>query len=94
MTAVLLAFVLHAAACASAQTAIAAPAQAPPASQQPSAAKAPALPSGVVSADRRGPLDVNIIVFGEPLLSGRVRVGNDGTIPFQALQRVGRRISR
>jgi polysaccharide export outer membrane protein len=31
---------------------------------------------------------LNITVFGEPQLSGRVRVDGDGTIPFQYLQRV------
>jgi polysaccharide export outer membrane protein len=36
-----------------------------------------------------GPQDVlNIVVFGEPQLSGRARVDGDGTIPFQYLQRV------
>src|SRR5476649_2192290 len=36
-----------------------------------------------------GPQDVlKITVFGEPTLSGPVRVDSDGTIPFQYLQRV------
>jgi polysaccharide export outer membrane protein len=36
-----------------------------------------------------GPQDVlNITVFGEPQLSGKVRVDNDGTFPFQYLGRV------
>src|SRR6188472_1944256 len=72
-----------------AQTAPAAPAQSPPA---PSAAtvQAPAVQSGVAPSDYRlGPQDVlKITVFGEPTLSGQVRVDSDGTIPFQYLQRV------
>ena len=36
-----------------------------------------------------GPQDVlNIIVYGEPTLSGRFRVDNDGTFPFQFIDRV------
>jgi polysaccharide export outer membrane protein len=36
-----------------------------------------------------GPQDVlNITVYGEPSLSGRFRVDNDGTFPFQFLDRV------
>jgi polysaccharide export outer membrane protein len=31
---------------------------------------------------------LNVIVFGEPQLSGKVRVDNDGTFPFQYLGRV------
>ena len=36
-----------------------------------------------------GPQDVlNVTVYGEPTLSGRVRIDNDGTFPFQFLDRV------
>jgi len=62
---------------ASAQTAAAAPNQRPP-----QAAEAD-------GQYRVGAGDVlKIIVFGEPDLSGPVRVDGDGTIPFQYLQRV------
>src|SRR5688500_2279302 len=38
---------------------------------------------------RVGPQDVlNITVYGEEQLSGRIRVDNDGTFPFQYLNRV------
>ena len=65
---------------ASAQTAVPAPAQ----------AQQPAGQAAVPTTDYRvGPQDVlKITVFGEPLLSGPVRVDSDGTIPFQYLQRV------
>ena len=76
---------------ASAQTAVTTPAR--PAAQTPPAA--PAQPTvapaqGVAPTDYLvGPQDVlNITVFGEPQLSGRVRVDADGTIPFQYLQRL------
>jgi polysaccharide export outer membrane protein len=64
---------------ASAQTAVAAPAK-PPSQAE---AQRP-------DEDYRvGPQDVlKITVFGEPQLSGSVRVDNDGTIPIQYLQRV------
>ena len=65
----------------SAQTAVAVPGQAQP---------APAAPAIAVEQDYHvGPQDVlKIVVFGEPTLGGSVRVDNDGTIPFQYLQRV------
>jgi len=51
---------------------------------------ASALPLAAESGDYLvGPQDVLIVtVFGEPGLSGKVRVDNDGTFPFQYLQRV------
>ena len=72
-----------------AQTAPAAPAQSPPAPSAPTV-QAPAAQSGGAPSDYRlGPQDVlKITVFGEPTLSGQVRVDSDGTIPFQYLQRV------
>src|SRR6185436_15080776 len=64
------------------------PAAPPPATQtQP---PAPARPSGPVSADYligAGDL-LRITVYGEPLLSGQFRVDNEGTFPFQYLDRV------
>lgn len=58
----------------------AAPASAPAASQ----------PAPAASSDYRvGPQDtLSITVFGEPQLSGKVRVDNDGSFPFQYLGRV------
>ena len=81
MAALFLAFVLaFGATGASAQTAVAVPAQAP---------ATPVAHPPVPTDYRVGPQDVlNITVFGEPQLSGRVRVDSDGTIPFQYLQRV------
>ena len=64
---------------ASAQTTVVVPAQAKPAQAV----------AAVLTEYRVGPQDVlKIIVFGEPTLSGSVRVDSDGTIPFQYLQRV------
>jgi polysaccharide export outer membrane protein len=69
---------------ASAQTPPA-PAAKPPA-PAPTATPA-AAPAG--SDYRVGPQDVlNITVFGEPQLSGKFKVDNDGTFPFQYLGRV------
>jgi polysaccharide export outer membrane protein len=73
--------------------AVATPAKTPPA-QQPSAAPAqapaPAAQAAAVSTDYQvGPQDVlNITVFGEPGLSGKVRIDNDGSFQFQYLGRV------
>jgi polysaccharide biosynthesis/export protein len=49
-----------------------------------------AVVSVVPSGDYRvGPQDVlNITVYGEEQLSGRIRIDNDGTFPFQYLNRV------
>src|SRR5437016_5167227 len=65
-------------------------AQTPPAAGQPPAQTPPAVPPAAaapVSSDYRvGPQDtLNITVFGEPQLSGKVRVDNDGSFPFQYL---------
>ena len=65
-------------------------------SVQPAHPAAPAAPQTgptvtvVPSGDYRvGPQDVlNITVYGEEQLSGRIRVDNDGTFPFQYLNRV------
>lgn len=63
-----------------------APATAPATGQT----QAPALPRAPVSLEYLvGPQDVlSITVFGEPQLSGKVRVDNDGSFPFQYLGRV------
>lgn len=60
----------------------------PPA--DPTAPQTGAVVSVVPSGDYRvGPQDVlNITVYGEEQLSGRIRVDNDGTFPFQYLNRV------
>ncbi|HKY23464.1 MAG TPA: polysaccharide biosynthesis/export family protein [Vicinamibacterales bacterium] len=58
----------------------------PPAAASPAVqtAATPAAPDYLV-----GPQDVlNITVYGEPLLSGRFRVDNDGSFPYQYLNRV------
>ena len=53
----------------------------PPATQQP--------PRAVSGQYLVGPQDVlNVTVYGEPQLSGRIRVDTDGTFPFQYLTRV------
>ena len=63
-------------------------------SSAPSASAPPAVQAAVPSAAdsggyRVGPQDVlNITVYGEPQLSGRIRVDSDGTFPFQYLNRV------
>jgi polysaccharide biosynthesis/export protein len=72
--------------CASAQ-AISAPPVAAPSSQ----VQAPVAPTPApVAPDYEvGPLDLlNITVYGEPTMSGRIRVDNDGSFPFQYLNRV------
>src|SRR5437016_185809 len=65
-----------------------APANGQPAAQTP--APPVAQPLQVVPVDYLvGPQDVlNVTVFGEPQLSGKVRVDNDGSFPFQYLGRV------
>ena len=72
-------------------------AQTPPAAQAPAKSSAPPEQGAATPATRValptdysvGPQDVlNIVVFGEPQLSGHARVDGDGTIPFQYLQRV------
>jgi polysaccharide export outer membrane protein len=93
MAALFLAFVL---ACgvadASAQSTVAISKQATPVLQGPVVPPPVAPPAPMVASPTDylvGPQDVlNITVFGEPQLSGRVRVDGDGTIPFQYLQRV------
>jgi polysaccharide export outer membrane protein len=60
---------------------------APPAAPAPAPAGPPAGPED--SEYLVGPQDVlNIIVYGEPSLSGRFRVDNDGTFPYQYIDRV------
>jgi polysaccharide export outer membrane protein len=90
MIAAIVAFVLaFGIAEASAQTPVTRPGKTP-------VAQAPAPPAQTVSSDGPaatdylvGPQDVlQITVYGEPQLSGLVHVDNDGTIPFQYLQRV------
>ena len=74
---------------ATAQTAVA-PAQVPPVTSNAPGQPPPAPHTVPVATDYLvGPLDqLRITVFGEPQLSGVVRVDADGTIPFQYLQRV------
>ncbi|HEV3217289.1 MAG TPA: polysaccharide biosynthesis/export family protein [Vicinamibacterales bacterium] len=65
------------------------PAQTPAPAQTPLSAQTPPAPVPPPADYRIGPQDVlNITVFGEPTLSGKVRVDNDGTFPFQYLGRV------
>jgi polysaccharide biosynthesis/export protein len=65
------------------------PAPAPPSTVAPAQSPPPPGQTELLTDYRVGPQDVlNITVFGEPQLSGRVRVDSDGTIPFQYLQRV------
>ena len=104
MAALLIAFVLAiGVAEVSAAQATAVPPAKPPAAQQqkppaPATGQAPAQtvvppanqPLQVVPSDYLvGPQDVlNVTVFGEPQLSGKVRVDSDGSFPFQYLGRV------
>src|SRR5689334_11174937 len=97
MTPVLIVLFLGAASANAAQTTQTARPGAPhpPASQTPPApAPAPAAPAPPPAAASEtvylvGPQDLlNITVYGEPQLSGRLRVDNDGSFPFQFLGRV------
>ena len=66
----------------------AAPAKTPPA-QTPRPRLRPCSAPAPPADYQVGPQDVlNITVFGEPQLSGKVRIDNDGTFPFQYLGRV------
>jgi polysaccharide export outer membrane protein len=70
---------------ASAQTQTAKP-PAPEAPKPPAAQPASLPPNSVYLV---GPQDlINITVYGEPNLSGRIRIDNDGSFPFQYLGRV------
>jgi polysaccharide export outer membrane protein len=61
----------------------------PAATPDPAGTPAQPIPPAPSSDYLVGPLDVlNIIVYGEPQLSGRFRVDNDGAFPYQYLGRV------
>ena len=60
-----------------------------PAPVSPPVAKAPAPPASVEMDYAVGPQDVlNVRIYGEEKMSGRIRVDNDGTLPFEYLGRV------
>jgi polysaccharide export outer membrane protein len=66
---------------------IAVPPLAAPTTQAP--VPAPSAAAAVAPDYQVGPLDLlNITVYGEPTMSGRIRVDNDGSFPFQYLNRV------
>lgn len=69
---------------------IATPAQTPSLPAQPPAAQAPAKPAVPATDDYLvGAGDIlRVTVYGEPALSGPFRVDNDGTFPYQYLNRV------
>jgi polysaccharide export outer membrane protein len=88
MTPLLMVLVFAAGVTETSAQAVAVPAQ-QPAPQAPSA-PVPQAPSLTAAIDYKvGPQDVlNITIFGEPQLSGKFRVDNDGTFTFQYLGRV------
>ena len=60
-----------------------------PAPVSPNVAKAPPPPATAVTDYAVGPQDVlNVRIYGEEKMSGRIRVDNDGTLPFEYLGRV------